>query len=76
MSRHQLTAGIQRAISCKRGEVMGQTSAGVTWPVWTGAGAWEDCCDEPCKRKKCNRHLWARLWPAYYKCDADHRIRE
>ena len=55
---------------------MGQTSAGVTWPVWTCAGAWDDCCDESCKHKKCNRHLWARLWPAYYKCDIDQRLRE
>ena len=48
---------------------MGQTSAGVTWPVRTHAGAWDDCCNEPCKHKKCNRHLWARLCSASYKCD-------
>ena len=35
---------------------MGQTSTGVTWPVRTCAGAWDDCCDEPYKHKKCNRH--------------------
>ena len=55
---------------------MGQTNTGVTWPVRTHAGAWDDCCDEPCMHKKCNRHLWARLWPAYYMCDLDHRHRE
>ena len=55
---------------------MGQTSAGVTWPVWTRAGAWDDCCDELCKHKKRSKHLWARLWLVYYKCDVDHRLRE
>ena len=30
---------------------MGETTAGVTWPVRTLAGAWDDCCDEPCKHK-------------------------
>ena len=56
---------------------MGQTSTGVTWPVRTCAGArWDDRCDEPCKHKKCNIPIWARLWPAYYKCDLDHRHRE
>ena len=33
---------------------MGQISAGVTWPVWTRAGSWDDCWDKPCKHKKCN----------------------
>ena len=37
---------------------MSQYSAGVTWPVRTHAGAWDDCYDEPCKYKECNRHLW------------------
>ena len=41
----------------------------MTWPVRTLAGAWNDCYDEPYKHKKCNRHIWARLWPAYYMCD-------
>ena len=55
---------------------MGQTSAGVTLRVWTQAGSWDDSYDVSCKHKKCNRHLWARLWPAHYKYDVDHRLRE
>ena len=51
--------------------VMCRTSAGLTWPVRTHAGAWNDCYDKPCKHKEFNRHLWTRLWPAYYKCDVD-----
>ena len=41
---------------------MGQTSAGLTLPVRTHAGAWDDCYDEPCQHKECNRHLWTRLY--------------
>ena len=37
--------------------MMGQTSAGVAWPVRTHAGTRDDCYDEPFKHKKCNRHL-------------------
>ena len=53
--------------------MMGQTSAGVTWLVRTHAGAW---MIEPCKHKKCNRHLLARLWFVYCKCTVDHGYRE
>ena len=55
---------------------MDQTSAGLTWSVRTHAGAWDDCYDMPSKHKECNRHLWTRLWPAYYKCDIDHEHRD
>ena len=51
----------------KGGGVMGQTSAGLTWPVKTHVGAWDDCYDKPCKLKECNWHLWTRLWPTYHK---------
>ena len=44
---------------------MGQTSAGAAWPPRIHAGAWDDCYDEPCKPKVCNRHLWPGLWPVY-----------
>ena len=52
---------LQWAISWKGG-VMGQTSAKLTLPARTHAGAWDDCYDEPCKHKECNRHLWIRLY--------------
>ena len=41
---------------------MGQTSAKLTWPVRTHAGAWDDFYDESCKHKECNRHLWIRVY--------------
>ena len=40
---------------------MGQTSAGVTWPVRTHAGAWDDCCNEPCN----TRNVTDIYWPGY-----------
>ena len=46
---------------------MGQTSAAVTWSARTHAGTWDDCYDEPCKHKECNRYLWTILRPAYYQ---------
>ena len=64
----------------KGGGVMGQTSAKLTWPARTHAGARDDCYDERCKHKECNRHLWIRLaiWPTYFKCaiDLDHGHKE
>ena len=54
--------------------MMGQTSAKLTWPVRTQAGAWDDCYDEPCKHKECNRHLWTRLYG--FKCAVDHGHKE
>ena len=27
-------------------------------------------------RSVTDTYVWARLWPAYYKCDVDHRLRE
>ena len=35
---------------------MGQTSAGVAWPVRTHSGAWDDRYDEPCKGNECCKH--------------------
>ena len=57
---------------------MGQTSAKLTWPVRTHAGPWDDCYDEPCKHKECNRHLRMdqAICPAYFKCAVDHGHKE
>ena len=46
---------------------MGQTSAGMIWSVRIHADTWDDCYDEPCMHKECDRHLRTRLRPAYYK---------
>ena len=57
------------SILLKGGGVMGKTNARVTWSVRTHAGAWDDCYDEPCKHKECNRHLWTRLINYKVKCN-------
>ena len=41
---------------------MGHTSAKLTWPVRTHAGAEDNWYDEPCKHKEFNMRLWTMLY--------------
>ena len=41
------------------------------WSVWTHANAWDDCYQEPCKQKECNRNLHG---PGYM-CDVHRKHR-